>query len=108
MSGFTPGVTFRNTFISASSPNATEELDCSPLNSVDVASRSSSWPGSRRNTRPPSSPAALAAAQAAAPRVAAARGGRGGGEGPLPQRHGIAVVDRVVGVLPAVVGVLPP
>src|SRR5438046_3041086 len=47
MSGLTPGVTLRNTFISASSPKATEELDCSPLNSVECASRSSSCPGSR-------------------------------------------------------------
>ena len=40
--GSRPGVTLRNTFISASSPKATEELDCSPLNSVECASRSSS------------------------------------------------------------------
>ncbi len=52
MSGLTPGVTLRNTFISASSPKATEELDCSPLNSVECASRSSSWPGSRWNRSP--------------------------------------------------------
>ena len=90
MSGFTPGVTLRNTFISASSPKATEELDCSPLNSVECASRSSSWPGSRWNRSPSS---AL---------------GRRGVEGPLPQRHRLAVVQRVVGVHPAVVGVLPP
>ena len=47
MSGLAPGVTLRNTFISASSPKATEELDCSPENSVECASRSRSWPGSR-------------------------------------------------------------
>ena len=47
MSGFTPGVTLRKTFISESSPKATDELDCSPENSVECASRSSSWPGSR-------------------------------------------------------------
>ena len=35
MSGLTPGVTRRKTFISASSPKATEELLCSPLNSVE-------------------------------------------------------------------------
>ena len=42
MSGFTPGVTLRNTFISASSPKATEEFDCSPEKSVEWASRSRS------------------------------------------------------------------
>ena len=41
MSGLTPGVTLRKTFISASSPKATDELDCSPENSVECASRSS-------------------------------------------------------------------
>ena len=42
MSGFTPGVILRNTLSSESSPNATDELDCSPLNRVECASRSSS------------------------------------------------------------------
>ncbi len=42
MSGFTPGVTLRKTFINASSPKATEELDCSPENSVECASGSRS------------------------------------------------------------------
>ena len=33
--GCVPGVILRNTFSSESSPNATEELDCSPVNSVE-------------------------------------------------------------------------
>ena len=53
MSGLTPGVTLRKTFISASSPNATDELDCSPEKSVEWASMSRSWPGSRWNMRSP-------------------------------------------------------
>ena len=40
MSGFTPGVIRRKTFISASSPKASEELLCSPLNSVEWVERS--------------------------------------------------------------------
>ena len=47
MSGLTPGVTRRKTFISESSPKATEEFDCSPLNSVEWVVRSISWPSSR-------------------------------------------------------------
>ena len=35
MSGLTPGVILRNTFISESSPKATEEFDCSPEKSVE-------------------------------------------------------------------------
>ena len=54
MSGLTPGVTLRNTLSSASSPKASEELDCSPENSVECASVSRSWPGSRWNARSPS------------------------------------------------------
>ena len=54
MSGLVPGVILRNTFISESSPNATEEFDCSPLNRVEWVSRSSSWPGSRWNSSGPS------------------------------------------------------
>ena len=45
MSGLRPVLTLRNTFISESSPNATEELLCSPENSVECVSRSRSWPG---------------------------------------------------------------
>ncbi len=58
MSGLTPGVTLRKTFISESSPKATEELDCSPLKRVEWTVRSSSWPSTRwkasrsRVTRP--------------------------------------------------------
>ncbi len=55
MSGFTPGVILRKTFIRESSPKATEEFDCSPLNSVECDSRSSSWPGSRWNCSGPPS-----------------------------------------------------
>ena len=53
-SGLIPGVTLRKTLSRESSPNITEELDCSPLNSVEWASRSSSCPGSRWNTSSPS------------------------------------------------------
>ena len=42
MSGLRPGVTLRKTFIRLSSPNATEELLCSPLNSDECASVSRS------------------------------------------------------------------
>ena len=42
MSGFTPGVIRRKSFISESSPKATEELLCSPLNRVEWVARSSS------------------------------------------------------------------
>ena len=52
MSGFTPGVILRNTFIRQSSPNATDEFDCSPENSVECVSRSRSWPGSRWKRSP--------------------------------------------------------
>ena len=47
MSGLLPGVILRNTFSRESSPNLTEESDCSPEYRVECASRSSSWPGSR-------------------------------------------------------------
>ena len=47
MSGLRPVLTLRNTFISESSPKATEELLCSPENSVECVSRSRSCPGSR-------------------------------------------------------------
>jgi hypothetical protein len=50
MSGFGPGVTFRNTFIRASSPKRTEELLCSPENNEECASRSSSTSSSRWKT----------------------------------------------------------
>ena len=49
--GVAAGVTLRNTFIRLSSPKATEELLCSPENSVDRVSRSSSCPSSRWNHR---------------------------------------------------------
>ena len=51
MSGFTPGVTLRNTFSRESSPKASEELDCSPEKRVEWASVSRSYPGSRWNSR---------------------------------------------------------
>ncbi len=87
MSGLIPGVTLRKTLRIASSPKKTEELDCSPENSVDVASGSRSWPGTRWKF----SAAVLLL-----------------GEAPQPGAHRHAVVQRVVGVHPAVLGVLPP
>ena len=64
MSGFTPGVRRRNTFIRASSPYASEELLCSPLNRVEWVERSRSWVPVRWNVRPgwvaASSPSAAA------------------------------------------------
>ena len=44
------GVTLRNTLSNESSPNITEEFDCSPENGVEWARGSSSSPGSRWNT----------------------------------------------------------
>ena len=55
MSGLIPGVTLRNTLRIASSPKKTEELDCSPENSVEVASGSRSWPGTRWKVSAPCS-----------------------------------------------------
>ena len=43
----------RKTFISASSPKATDELDCSPEKSVECVSMSRSWPGRRWNISSP-------------------------------------------------------
>ena len=54
MSGLVPGVTRRKIFSSACSPNATDELDCSPVNGVDGAVGSSGSPGSRWNASGPS------------------------------------------------------
>ena len=51
MSGFVPGVTRRKIFSSACSPNATEELDCSPVNGVDCAVGSSYSPESQSKVR---------------------------------------------------------
>ncbi len=65
MSGLVPGVILRNTLRIESSPNATEELDCSPLNSVECASRSSSCPGIRSNRRSPSGLVSKACSQPA-------------------------------------------
>ena len=81
MSGLMPGVTLRKTFISASSPKATEELDCSPLNSVEWAVE-----------------VELVARQ---PMELQRRVTSGGvGEGAQPQRHRLAVVQGVVDVGP--------
>ena len=49
MSGLLPGVILRNTFIRLSSPNASEELLCSPENNVEWVVMSSSCPGRRWN-----------------------------------------------------------
>ena len=53
MSGFTPGVTLRKTFISESSPKATEEFDCSPENSVECAVEVEVVPGQRWKSSSP-------------------------------------------------------
>ncbi len=53
MSGLRPGVTRRKTLSRLSSPKATEELLCSPLNSVECTSVSSSCPASRWKVSPP-------------------------------------------------------
>ena len=81
MSGLMPGVTLRKILSRASSPNITEELDCSPLNSVEWASRSRSWPGSRWKTGRPRDRTAV---------------GDPGRERPEQVLHGVAVVDGVV------------
>ncbi len=52
MSGFAPGVTLRNSFIAAWSPNSTVEFDCSPENSAAVTSGSRSCPGMRWKVSP--------------------------------------------------------
>ncbi len=54
MSGFLPGVIRRKILSSASSPKATDELLCSPVNGVDCADGSSGSPGSRWKVSGPS------------------------------------------------------
>ena len=54
MSGFTPGVTRRNSLNRASSPNITDEFDCSADSGLDGAVASSRTPGSVRNVSGPS------------------------------------------------------
>ena len=97
MSGLTPGVILRKTFISESSPKATDEFDCSPEKSVEWVSRSRSWPAQ---------PVEGQAARQVGP--VAAGLARGVGEGAQPQAHRLAVVERVVRVDPAELGLLPP
>ena len=96
MSGLTPGVTLRKTFISASSPKATEELDCSPEKSVEWALEVEVVPGQAVEDQQH-------------------RGRRGGRRGrrratanaAQPQGHRLAVVERVVDERVAVVLVVP-
>ena len=83
MSGLRPGVTRRKTLSRLSSPKATEELLCSPLNSVEWTSVSRSWPASRWKVRPPYSGSVSGSVAAKASQV---------------DLHRLAVVDRVVGV----------
>ena len=87
MSGLIPGVTLRNTLRIASSPKKTEELDCSPENSVERG---------------------LGVEVVAGHPVEGQRAVLLLGEASQPGPHRHLVVQRVVGVHPAVVGVLPP
>ena len=93
MSGLGPGVTLRNSLSTESSPKATEELDCSPVKrvpsavGVELVARAGGGRSARRPRRAPSAAAPNACSHSARRR---------------------AVVQRVVGVDPAEVGVLPP